>query len=77
MFRFLNTAASASVGNTAHPIRPPVQEYDLETPDTSTVRSSIPGTDAIEACFSPSKRILSYTSSEYTRTSGAVLARTT
>ena len=59
MLRFLNTAASSAVGNTAHPTRPPVQEYDFETPETMMVRSSMPGTDAIDACSSPSNTILS------------------
>src|SRR5688572_2452052 len=72
MFRFLKTAASPAVGNTAQPMRPPVQEYDFETPDTRIVRSSMPGIDAMDSCLPPSKTIRSYTSSEYTRTSGDV-----
>jgi hypothetical protein len=48
MLRFLKTCASSTVGKTAQPTRPPVQEYDFDTPEITIVRSGIPGSDAIE-----------------------------
>ena len=64
MFRFLNMSASPTVGNTAQPMRPPVHEKLFDTPDTMIVRSSIPGSAAIDWCTLPSNRMFSYTSSE-------------
>src|SRR6185503_19174856 len=59
--------ASATVGYTAHPTRPPVHAKVLLHPEDRMVRLSIPGMEAMETCSCPSKLMNSYDSSEKTR----------
>lgn len=49
MFKLRKSSASSLVGNSAHPIRPPVQAKLFEAPPTKIVRSAIRGHEAMLA----------------------------
>ena len=59
MFSCLKTSASSLVGRTAQPSRHPVMAKPFEWPLAITVRSAIPGCEAMLWCSAPSKRMCS------------------